>query len=162
MWWWWSCATFFEHIWEPTFPGGSGSKESACSVGDLGLIPGLGRSSGEGNSNHSSILAWRIPRTEERGGLQSMGSQRVRHDWSDSAHVQTYMQALSQAVKAAWASKLTDIPVLRELAVQWKWVTKIRQLWVHIVVNKNCTGEGHEVDRPRYIWGKGQCSWSEE
>ena len=32
------------------FPGGSAGKESACSVGDLGLIPGLGRSSGEGNS----------------------------------------------------------------------------------------------------------------
>ena len=30
------------------FPGGSGGKESACSVGDLGLIPGLGRSPGEG------------------------------------------------------------------------------------------------------------------
>ena len=29
---------------------------------------------------HSSILAWRIPWTEERGGLQSMGSQRIRHD----------------------------------------------------------------------------------
>ena len=31
-------------------------------------------------ATHSSILAWRIPRTEELGGLQSMGSQRVRHD----------------------------------------------------------------------------------
>ena len=31
---------------------------------------------------HSSILAWRIPRTEEPGGLQSMGSQRVGHDWA--------------------------------------------------------------------------------
>ena len=31
-------------------------------------------------ATHSSILAWRIPWTEERGGLQSMGSQRVRHD----------------------------------------------------------------------------------
>ena len=31
------------------FPGGSESKESACNAGDLGLIPGLGRSSGEGN-----------------------------------------------------------------------------------------------------------------
>ena len=30
---------------------------------------------------HSSILAWRIPWTEEHGGLQSMGLQRVRHDW---------------------------------------------------------------------------------
>ena len=34
----------------------------------------------EGMATHSSILAWRIPRTEEPGGLQSMGSQRVRHD----------------------------------------------------------------------------------
>jgi len=33
------------------FPGGSDGKESACSVGDLGSIPGLGRSPGEGNSN---------------------------------------------------------------------------------------------------------------
>ena len=33
------------------FPGGSGSKESACSAGDLGLIPGSGRSPGEGNGN---------------------------------------------------------------------------------------------------------------
>ena len=32
-------------------PGGSGGKESACNAGDLGLIPGLGRSPGEGNGN---------------------------------------------------------------------------------------------------------------
>ena len=45
-----------------------------------GLLPGSGRSPGEGNGSsilHSSILAWRIPWTEEPGGLQSMGSQRV-------------------------------------------------------------------------------------
>ena len=34
----------------------------------------------EGMATHSSILAWRIPWTEEPGGLQSIGSQRVRHD----------------------------------------------------------------------------------
>ena len=34
----------------------------------------------EGMATHSSILAWRIPGTEESGGLQSMGSQRVTHD----------------------------------------------------------------------------------
>ena len=34
----------------------------------------------EGMATHSSILAWRIPWTEEPGGLQSMASQRVRHD----------------------------------------------------------------------------------
>ena len=36
----------------------------------------------EGMATHSSILAWRIPWTEEPGGLQSMASQRVRHDWA--------------------------------------------------------------------------------
>ena len=40
---------------------------------------------GEGNGNHSSIPAWRLPGTEEPGGLQSMGSHRVGHDWCDLA-----------------------------------------------------------------------------
>ena len=57
------------------FPGGSDGQESACSAGDPGSIPGLGISTGEGESYHFSILAWRIPWTEEPGGLQSMGSQ---------------------------------------------------------------------------------------
>ena len=39
----------------------------------------------EGMAPHSSILAWRIPWTEEPGGLQSIGSHRVRHDGSDLA-----------------------------------------------------------------------------
>ena len=84
------------------------SKESACNAGNLGLIPESGRSPGEGNgyllqylpamketqiqsldqedplkkgmATYSSILAWRIPWTEEPSGLQSMESQRVRHN----------------------------------------------------------------------------------
>ena len=36
-------------------------------------------------ATHSSVLAWRIPGTGEPGGLPSMGSLRVRHDWSDLA-----------------------------------------------------------------------------
>ena len=39
----------------------------------------------EGMATHSSILAWEIPWTEEPGGLQSVGSQRVGHDWSNLA-----------------------------------------------------------------------------
>ena len=70
------------------FPGDSVGKESACTAGDLGSIPGSGRSLGEGihfsgssipgshsSIPHSSILAWRIPWTEEPGGLQSLGLQ---------------------------------------------------------------------------------------
>ena len=59
----------------PDFPGGSDRKASACNVEDLGSIPGSGRSPGEGNGNHSSVLAWKIPWKEEPGRLQSMGSQ---------------------------------------------------------------------------------------
>ena len=55
------------------FPGGSDGSESTCKAGDLGLIPGLGRSPEGGLGNHSSILAWRIPWAEEPGGPQSLG-----------------------------------------------------------------------------------------
>ena len=54
--------------------------ESDCNAGDLGCIPGLERSSGEGNDKPFSILAWRISWTEELSGLQSVGLQRVRDD----------------------------------------------------------------------------------
>ena len=47
---------------------------------DAGSIPELGRSPGEEMATYSSILAWEIPRTEEPGRIQSMGSQRVRQD----------------------------------------------------------------------------------
>ena len=62
-----------------SFPGGSDGKVSAYNVGDLGLIPGSGRSSGEGNGNPLQY-SWKVPWTEESGSLQSMGLQRVRHD----------------------------------------------------------------------------------
>ena len=66
--------------WLMGFPGGSEGKASPYNVGDPGSIPGLGRSPGEGNGNPLQSLAWKIPRTEKPGRLQSMGSQRVRHD----------------------------------------------------------------------------------
>ena len=62
------------------FPGGSEGKAPACNAGDLGSIPGSGRSPEKEMETHSSTLAWKIPWTEKPGRLQSMGSQRVRHD----------------------------------------------------------------------------------
>ena len=64
---------------------GASVKERDCQcrldVGDAGLIPGLGRFPlEEDTATHSSILAWRIPWTEEPGWLQSIGSQRIGHD----------------------------------------------------------------------------------
>ena len=52
---------------------------SAGDLRDMGLILGSGRSPAGGHPTRSSILAWRILWTEELGGLQSIGSQRVRH-----------------------------------------------------------------------------------
>ena len=52
-------------------------QETTCSTRHPGSIPGLGRSPGEGNSNPLRILTWRIPWTEEPGGLQSMGLQEL-------------------------------------------------------------------------------------
>ena len=63
-------------------------KNPPVNAGDGGLIFGWRRSLEEGLATHSSILAWRTPWTEEPGGLQSIGSQRVRHDWSNLACTQ--------------------------------------------------------------------------
>ena len=52
---------------------------NAGDTGDMGPISGQGRSPGAGIGNPLHILAWGIPWTEEPGGLQSMGSQRVGH-----------------------------------------------------------------------------------
>ena len=51
-------------------------KNLPANAGDTISLPGLGRSPGEGHATHSSILAWRIPWTEEPGGLQFVGSQK--------------------------------------------------------------------------------------
>ena len=62
------------------FPGGSDGKASVYNVGDLGSIPGSGRSPGEGNGDPLQYSCLKIPWMEEPGRLQFMGSQRVGHD----------------------------------------------------------------------------------
>ena len=64
--------SFLECQWG--FPGGSDGKESACNAGDLGSTLGQEDPLEKGRATHSSILARRIPWTEEPGRLQSMGS----------------------------------------------------------------------------------------
>ena len=65
---------FLSHCPRLSFPGGLDGKTSAFNAGDLGSIPGSGRSPGEGHGTHFSILAWKIPWVEEPG------RQRVGHD----------------------------------------------------------------------------------
>ena len=66
------------------FPGGPMVKNPPAKAGDVrdvGLIAGLENPLEEEMAPHSSILAWKILWTEEPGGLQSMGLQRVGHNW---------------------------------------------------------------------------------
>ena len=74
------------------FPGGSMVKTPPASEEDLGSIPGLERSPGEGNGSLSSIFAWQIPWTEDPGGRESMGCKRVGHDLvTKQQHVHIYV-----------------------------------------------------------------------
>ena len=69
-------------------------------------------------ATHSSVLAWRIPGMGEPGGLPSMGSHRVRHDWSDLA-------AAAAAAHHIWGfpsgSGVKNPPAMQEMQEMWVW-----------------------------------------
>ena len=62
------------------FPGGSVVKNLPANAEDVASIPGSGDPLNKEMATHSNILAWRVPWTEETGGLQFRGSQRAGHD----------------------------------------------------------------------------------
>ena len=64
-----TCKMYIHARWYiyPSLPGGSEGKISACKAGDLGSIPGSGRSPEKEMATHSGTLAWKIPWTEEPG-----------------------------------------------------------------------------------------------
>jgi len=70
---------FFFKASQVGFPGCSVVKNPPANAGDMGLILGQEYLLEKEMATHSSILAWKIPWTEEPGRLQSMGSQRVGH-----------------------------------------------------------------------------------
>ena len=83
-----SVLLFFMILWVDCRAGGTSSKDPPASAGDIrdaDSIPGLGRSLGRRTCNPLHIPAWRTLWTEETGRLQSIGWQRVRHNWSDLA-----------------------------------------------------------------------------
>ena len=61
----------------------SSKKNPPANAGDVGSVPELGRSPGEGNGNPLRILVWEISWTEEPGGLQSTGSQKTQTQLGD-------------------------------------------------------------------------------
>ena len=87
------------------FPGGSEHKVSACNAGNLGSIPGLGRS-GEGNGNPLQYSSLENPMERGAWRPQSTGSQRVGHDWATShiTHNADFYVYVAYAAAAAAAS----------------------------------------------------------
>ena len=69
-------------------PSGIAVKNMPANIGDMGSIPGPGRSAEREVAIHSSVLAREISWTEEPGRLQSMGSQRARHDSATKQHTE--------------------------------------------------------------------------
>ena len=99
------------------FPGGSDGKASTRNAGDPGSIPGSEDRLEKEMATHSSILAWKISWMEP-GRLQSMGSQRVGHDWATSlTHFKGYRYL-------PWASLVAQT-VKRRPAM---WDTQVQSL----------------------------------
>ena len=69
--------------WALSFPCGLDSKESACNMGDPGLIPRSGKSLEKDMATHSSVLAWKIPWMEEPGGPHTIGAANSQTRQSD-------------------------------------------------------------------------------
>ena len=98
------------------FPGHSAGKESACNVGDLGSSPVLGRFLGGKSEQPIPVfLPGESLWTEEPGGLQSLGSQRVRHNWATKHS--TFMEYL-------WAVNESN---------GWQRLVQDTVRWVHVL-----------------------------
>ena len=122
---------------------------------DAGWIPGYGKSPEERMAIHSSILAWEIPWTEGPGGLQSMGSQRVRHNWAIHTHTRGREESCSFPLwfhghrPAASPSLPSPCPVCcqQQPPPEGPWAGKVRRLGVSV---RRCTvqrdGGGHDRD----------------
>ena len=84
-------------------------KNPAGGVKGMGSIPGW-RAPEEGTATHSSILAWRIPWTEEPGGLLSIGLQRVGHDSSNLACMHTVLKNTELPWRRKWQPTQVFVP----------------------------------------------------
>ena len=73
-------------VWGEGFPGGSDGKESACSAGDRGSVPGLGRSSGEGNGNPLQFSCLENPMDREAWWVTVHGVAKSQTRLSDFTH----------------------------------------------------------------------------
>ena len=114
---------------------------SARDIGDADSVPGSGISL---RGAHPSVLAWRIPWTGEPGGWQSMGSQRVGHNWSNQTHMhapnkqlksvychslQWYELILSHSIRNN--NKVIEVSLTDKIEGLKFWHERVRSQWSH-------------------------------
>ena len=93
------------------FLGGSVKKNPPANAGDIDSIPGLVDSLEEEMATHTSSLAWKIPRTEKPRRLQSMGLQRVRHNW-----VAFELWCWRRLLRVPWTARRSNQSILKEIS----------------------------------------------
>ena len=120
--------------WYLGFPGGSAVKKPPAMQEMRVRSLGQGDPLGEGMTSHSSVLAWRIPWTKEPGRLQSIGLQRIGHNWSDWAQ-HSWERTWSFVIILILETKFiaTDN---RELVPTWMW-HRTRRKESQTVININ-------------------------
>ena len=141
----------------------------------MSLISGSGRFPGAGHDKPLQILAWRAPSTEEPGGLQSVASQRVTHNWSNLAQLVLHKQLISYwlplqryspFLSIAHSSKRKVLPQLQYRMDIWDYIkldiicmldayfgrkAHPTNLRIYILISEECTSA--YVYRYRYFWG---------
>ena len=134
------------------FPSDAVIKTLPANAGDArdtSLIPGLGRCPEKEMTTHSSILAWKIPWTEEPGGLQCMESQRLRHDWA-CTYVCMRQKKKSTSVIRIWCQSTEEIGsnmyIIRYMFLDLSYTHSICKyvfINIHIFVNVVCVCTGY-------------------
>ena len=122
------------------------------------IKPNRGKHSEKVMAPHSSTLAWKIPWTEEPGGLQSMGSLRVGHDWATSLSLFTFMH---------WRRKWRPTPVFlpgesqvrrdpgrlpsmgsHRVGHDWRDLAAAAAAWISFVVVSLCSSQWFKITLP--------------
>ena len=119
-------------------------------------IPGSGRSLEKELATHSSILAWKIPWTEEPGGLQSMRLQRVRRDWAPDGCMDGWMDGwIRVLVTVYWELPLCQV---LQYHLWWSHLTHIKILYFTALCPLQISKQNQEGWKkpPKNTWG--ECS----
>ena len=94
---------------------------------------------GKEMATHSSVLAWRIPGTGEAGGLPSMGSHRVRHDWSDLAAAAAANTFIEQGM-TFYLSKISQL------------ILQAFYIWLNLLIGIISSSKLGEIVKDREAW----------